>query len=50
MGFLVARTPLMRAAFDQPHAMRFRFLFSCMSLSQNRCTPSGQAPYALTYG
>ncbi|CCV07160.1 hypothetical protein MESS2_50011 [Mesorhizobium metallidurans STM 2683] len=29
---------LKRAAFDRPHATRFRLLFLCMSLSQNRRT------------
>jgi hypothetical protein len=33
--------PLKRVAFERIHAMRFKFLFLCMSLSQNRCALLG---------
>jgi hypothetical protein len=39
---------LKRVAFGRPHATRFWFLFSCMSLSQDRCALLGDMHGGLT--
>ncbi|HXV30796.1 MAG TPA: hypothetical protein VD840_10730, partial [Sinorhizobium sp.] len=40
-GQVLGLRPLKRVAFNRIHATRFSSLFSCMSLSQNRCTLLG---------